>query len=141
LLTQEHVKKLRDFHVNTNRRGRKPKICAFNHVESPEYFGCGGGTQHMFIDYNGQVCPCDFTPLSFGCIEQQPLAEIWQRMNDAMNNPRRNCFIRKNYHIIQKHYGATGVLPLPPEMSEKVCNEAGTEDFSDYFAMVTGRKR
>ena len=141
LLTQEHVKKLRDFHVTTNHRGKKPKVCAFNHVESPEYFGCGGGTQHMFIDYNGQVCPCDFTPLSFGCIENKPLSEIWQRMNNAMHNPRRNCFIRKNYQIIQEHYKRTGDLPLPPVISEKVCSEAGTEDFSDYFTMVTGRKR
>ena len=141
LLTHEHIKKLRDFHVDTNSRGKKPKVCAFNHVESPEYFGCGGGTQHMFIDYNGQVCPCDFTPLSFGCIEDEPLTEIWQRMNNAMHNPRRNCFIRNNYQVIQKYYKQTGDLPLPPEISEKVCNEAGVEDFSDYFTMVTGRKR
>ena len=140
-LTKEHIKILRDFHVNTNRKGKLPKVCAFNHIESPEYFGCGGGTQHMFIDYNGEVCPCDFTPLSFGCIENQSLKEIWDRMNEAMHNPRRNCFIQKNHEIIRKHFHEHGTLPLPPELSEKVCEEAGTEEFSDYFAMVTGRKK
>lgn len=141
LLTPEQSKVLRDFHVVTNRRGKPPKVCAFNHVESPEYFGCGGGTQHLFIDHNGQVCPCDFTPLSFGCVQDQPLPEIWDRMNAAMHNPRRNCFVRKNYRIIQKYYRETGQLPLPPESSEKTCAEAGTEDFPDYFRMVTGRDR
>jgi radical SAM protein with 4Fe4S-binding SPASM domain len=71
----------------------------------------------MFIDYNGQVCPCDFTPMSFGCVKEQPLEEIWQRMNDAMHNPRRNCFIQKNHEIIKKHYHKNGTLPLAPEIS------------------------
>lgn len=141
LLTPEHIKILRDFHVATNRRGKPPKVCAFNHIESPEYFGCGGGTQHMFIDHNGQVCPCDFTPLSFGCIQDQPLPEIWERMNSAMHNPRRNCFVQQNYRIIRKYYNETGQLPVPPEVSEKICAEAGTENFPDYFRMVTGRDR
>ena len=140
LLTPEHIKSLREFHVETNRRGKLPKVCAFNHIESPEYFGCGGGTQHMFIDYNGQVCPCDFTPMSFGCVEKQPLEEIWNRMNEAMHNPRRNCFVQKNHKIIQKHYHKEGRLPLSPEISEEICSEAGTEPFPDYFQMVTGRK-
>ena len=140
LLAPEHIKALRDFHIKTNQLGKTPKVCAFNHVESPEYFGCGGGTQHMFIDHNGQVCPCDFTPMSFGCVKDQPLAEIWERMNEAMHNPRRHCFIQKNHRLIQKIYDATGKLPLPPEISEEVCREAGTEAFPDYFAMVTGRR-
>ena len=139
LLTPEHIKELREFHVKTNKRGKLPKVCAFNHIESPEYFGCGGGTQHMFIDYNGQVCPCDFTSMSFGCVEKQPLVEIWERMTKAMHNPRRNCFVQKNHKIIQKYYHETGELPLSPEISEKICAEAGTEPFPDYFKMVTGR--
>lgn len=141
LLNPEHIKALREFHVKINSRGKLPKVCAFNHIESPEYFGCGGGTQHMFIDHNGQVCPCDFTPMTFGCIEEQPLAEIWERMSTAMHNPRRNCFVQKNYRIIQKHHQKNSELPLSPEISEEICREAGREDFSDYFAMVTGRKK
>jgi len=141
LLSSEHIKALREFHIETNRRGKLPKVCAFNHIESPENFGCGGGTQHMFIDYNGQVCPCDFTPMSFGCVEKQSLVEIWSRMSEAMHNPRRNCFVQKNHKIIQKHYRETGELPLSPEISEKICKEAGTEPFPDYFKMVTGREK
>lgn len=139
LLNANHIKELRDFHVRTNRKGRLPKVCAFNQIESPEIFGCGAGTQHFFIDSAGEVCPCDFTPLSFGNVTEKSLLSIWNTMNDAMVNPRRHCFIQKHHRLISK-YAEKG-YPLPPEISKEVCAEAGTEPFPDYFALVTGRKK
>ena len=141
LLNPQHIRELREFHVTTNRKGKLPKVCSFNQVESPEFFGCGGGTQHMFIDHNGEVCPCDFTPLSFGNVCNEPLAAIWERMNTAMVNPRRHCFIRKNHHLVKKYYREESGLPLPPDASCQICSEAGSEPFPDYFAMVTGRDK
>ncbi len=141
LLTPEHIRELREFHIATNRQGKLPKVCAFNQVESPEFFGCGGGTQHMFIDHNGEVCPCDFTPMSFGNVCHEPLAAIWERMNTAMVNPRRHCFIRKNHNLVRKYYREENGLPLPPDTSCQICAEAGSESFPDYFAMVTGRDK
>jgi MoaA/NifB/PqqE/SkfB family radical SAM enzyme len=140
LLNSEQVNVLREFHRQTNRLGKSPKVCAFNHVESPHYFGCGGGTQHLFIDHNGEVSPCDFTPLSFGNATAEPLADIWSRMNEAMVNPRRHCFVQKNHRLIRRHLGDSCHLPLPPETSLAICREVGSEPFPDYFAVVTGRK-
>ncbi len=135
LLTPEHVATLRAFHTAMNRRGRGPKVCAFNQMESPEVFGCGGGTQHLFVDPDGEVCPCDFTPLSFGNIRDTPLALIWQRMNRAMgDNPRSHCFIQKHHRLVAGR--ATGTWPLPPETSEEICRAAGTEPLPAYFGMV-----
>lgn len=139
LLAPEHVRELRRFHVETNRAGRLPKVCAFNHIESPELFGCGAGTQHLFIDSAGEVCPCDFTPMSFGHVLREPLPAIWNRMNDAMHNPRRHCFIQKHHGLIARH--AVGQYPLQPEASLRVCAEAGAEPLPDYFAWVTGAGR
>lgn len=136
LLTAGEVRELRRFHVETNRRGRLPKVCAFNQVESPELFGCGAGTQHLFIDSAGEVCPCDFTPLSFGNCTRESLAAIWTRMNDALGNPRRHCFIQQHHALIARH--AQGHYPLPCETSLRVCREAGFEPLPDYFQMVTG---
>lgn len=139
LLTPSHVAELREFHVTTNHRGRLPKVCAFNQVESPEFFGCGGGTQHLYIDSAGEVCPCDFTPLSFGNIREAPLGSIWRRMNRAMGgNPRRHCFIQQNHQRVQRHAGAG--FPLSPELSEKVCAEADREPLPDFLARVTGQR-
>lgn len=137
LLTKSQVMELKDFHVRMNRKGSKPKICAFNRVESPELFGCGAGTQHLFIDHSGEVCPCDFTPLSFGNIRNESVGEIWNRMTEAMGNPRRNCFIRKNYRLIRD--SEDGSYPLRPETSQKICERVGKEPLPDYFALVTGQ--
>lgn len=140
-LQPDEVAVLRRFHTETNRRGGYSKVCAFNQVESPEYFGCGGGTQHLFIDPAGEVCPCDFTPLSFGNVASAPLAELWARMNAAMGNPRRHCFVQRHRELLRRFAGEGAALPLPPETSEAVCRAAGPEDFPDYFQLVTGRRR
>lgn len=103
LLQPEEVDTLRRFHREANVRGRGPKVCAFNEVESPELFGCSAGFQHLYIDPAGAVCPCDFTPLSFGNVQEEPLAEIWHRMNAAMRQPRCHCFIQAHAARIRQH--------------------------------------
>jgi MoaA/NifB/PqqE/SkfB family radical SAM enzyme len=138
-LGEEQVAKLRAFHVETNRKGRLPKVCAFNQVESPELFGCGAGTLHLFIDSAGEVCPCDFVPLSFGNVADAPLAEILDTMNNAMINPRRHCFSRKNRHLISQ-YASEG-FPLPFTTSRKICSLAAKEALPDYFALITSQSK
>jgi MoaA/NifB/PqqE/SkfB family radical SAM enzyme len=138
LLNAEEVRALRRFHVETNRAGRLPKVCAFNQIESPELFGCGAGTQHLFIDAAGEVCPCDFTGMSFGNVCQEPLAGIWTRMSKAMGNPRRHCFIQRHHHLVEKY--SIGRFPLPVETSLKICAEAGREELPDYFQTMLGRR-
>lgn len=137
-LTAEHIAQVREFHRATNRSGRGPKVCAFNQIESPEVFGCGAGTQHMFIDATGEVCPCDFTGMSFGNVLRAPLAELWKTMSEAMGNPRRHCFVRKHHRLLLEH--GEGRFPLAPEPSLKVCAAAGREELPDYFQQILGRK-
>ncbi len=138
LLTTKDIEALRSFHVETNRLGVLPKICAFNRIESPAIFGCGAGTQHLFVQPDGSACPCDFTPLSFGNVTTEPLADIWQRMNRAMGDrPRRDCFIRKHHDLVARH--AASGYPLSCAQSECVCREAGSEPLPDFFQMVVGQ--
>jgi len=136
LLNSDQVAELRRFHIKANRRGRRPKVCAFSQIESPELFGCTAGTQHLFIDPSGEVCPCDFTPLSFGNVREERLDAVWQRMTDAMRLPRRHCFQQANAHLIKRHAGGDG-FPLPPEVSCRVAAEAPSETLPDYFRLVT----
>jgi MoaA/NifB/PqqE/SkfB family radical SAM enzyme len=136
LLEPGHIAAIRIFHVQANRKRLRPKVCAFNQIESPELFGCGAGTQHLFVDATGEVCPCDFTAMSFGNAARQPLDVIWSRMSEAMGNPRRHCFIQAHYRLLLKHGG----FPLPPDKSCLVCAEAGREPLPDYFQLVAARK-
>jgi len=138
LLSKKDIDELRRFHVENNRTGRGPKVCAFNHIESPEIFGCGAGTQHFFIEPSGTVCPCDFTPLGFGNVREFSLADLWRKMNVAMgDNPRTHCFIQRNRAAIRAH--AAAGYPLPCELSEHICREAGKEPLPGYFALVTSQ--
>lgn len=140
LLAPGDIAALRRFHVETNRARRGPKVCAFNQVESPEIFGCGAGTQHLFIEPSGIVCPCDFTPLGFGNVRETPLADLWRRMNLAMgDNPRTHCFIQRHREAVQAR--AAAGFPLPPDLSEQICREAGPEPLPAYFALVTSNAR
>ncbi|MBN2161329.1 MAG: radical SAM protein [Pontiellaceae bacterium] len=138
LLNPERIRTLRDFHIRTNRGQKPPKVCAFNQIESPEIFGCGAGTQHLYIQPDGTVCPCDFTPLGFGSVKNTPLATIWKKMNLAMgDNPRCDCFIQKHHALVNEH--AAEGFPLSEKTSEQICRTAGSEPLPGYFAMVCGQ--
>ncbi len=138
-LTPAAIRELRDFHIEINRRMLRPKVCAFNQIESPELFGCSGGTQHLYIDSAGNVCPCDFTPLSFGNIGRESLETIWRRMNDALGEPRRECFVRCHAKRIAERTRETGEYPLSPETSCSLCKEIGFGTLPDYFRIATGK--
>ena len=107
-LTPKHIAELRQFHRETNRqlkygKTHQTKVCAFNEIESPELFGCSGGTRHLFIDAAGEVCPCDFTPLSFGNVMEEPTAVIWDRMSAAMKHPRRRCIVQHHHELLRQY--------------------------------------
>lgn len=55
--------------------------------------GCPGGISYMHIRGNGDISPCDFTPLSFGNIRQRSVAEIWREMSgsELYAKPSRRC--------------------------------------------------
>jgi hypothetical protein len=125
---------LRDFHRRINRRGRLPKVCSFNQIESPEIFGCSGGIQHLFIDSAGVVCPCDFTPLGFGKVTDEPLETIYERISTALGRPRRHCMIQRHHELFAEYYDQ--VFPLPVETSLELARRMPPEELPGYYAMV-----
>jgi MoaA/NifB/PqqE/SkfB family radical SAM enzyme len=118
MLGPEERRALAQFHETHNRRPDGPAIAGFAYLESDEVFGCGAGFHHLFIDAAGHVCPCDLTPLSFGNVAEEPLAEIWRRMGATFGRPRRGCLMRALAEEIGKH---AGPLPLDQAESERMC--------------------
>jgi MoaA/NifB/PqqE/SkfB family radical SAM enzyme len=106
-----------DFHRQHNRRPHGPAVACFAHLESDELFGCGAGFHHLFIDAAGHVCPCDLTPLSFGNLTREPLADIWHRMAAYFPRPRRGCLMNA---LAGKLSAAEG-LPVCRAESERLC--------------------
>jgi len=118
MLSPAEREALADFHVRVNRRRRAgAAVACFARLESPELFGCGAGYHHLFIDAAGNVCPCDLTPLSFGNIGHEPLAEIWRRMGDTFDRPRCRCLMAQLADKLPPHAD----LPLCPEQSQALC--------------------
>ncbi|MBK8979122.1 MAG: radical SAM protein [Planctomycetes bacterium] len=137
LLEPVHIAELRRFHMRTNRARRLPKVCAFNQLESPELFGCSAGTRHVFVDSTGTVQPCDFVPLSFGSIVDEPLDAIWSRLLGAMGAPRQHCFAQRNHALLRETAG-DGPLPLPPEASLALVAAAPPEPAPDFVRWSLG---
>jgi len=133
-LTPEHIAELRRFHRETNRqlngKTHRTKVCAFNEIESPELFGCSGGTRHLFIDAAGEVCPCDFTPLSFGNVTEESMAVIWDRMSTAMKHPRRHCIVQHHHELIQQYTKER--IPAPVAESLQAAAALPEEELPDF---------
>lgn len=131
-----HTATLRRFHRAMNRRGRGPKVCAFSEIESAELFGCVAGTAHLYVDPSGNVCPCDFTPLSFGDITQEPLETIWQRMSGAIRQPRCQCLIQSHHELIAGQ-SAGHEFPLPPDVSCRIAAQMPAGPLPGFFHVVS----
>lgn len=118
MLTPDERQQLIDFHIKHNHRSGGPAVASFAYLESDEVFGCGAGYHHLFIDAAGQVCPCDLTPMSFGDVTTEPLADIWQRMGEHFPTPRRGCMFGQ---LASNLSNRCVPLPLPRAESEKLC--------------------
>ena len=122
ILTDTESKTLSDFHKKHNRKNRGPAISSFSYLESNEMFGCGAGFHHLFIDALGNVCPCDLTPLSFGNVLEEPLADIWAGMGKVFSMPRCGCMMKEisqNPEAIKPG----SQLPLTKQQSIAICNK------------------
>jgi MoaA/NifB/PqqE/SkfB family radical SAM enzyme len=73
-----------------------PLVVAYPAVEDPGMLGCCGGYARVHIDSWGHVCPCDFAPLSFGRVTQEPFVKIWERMRSFFAEPSDRCLVRDN---------------------------------------------
>ena len=60
----EEFEKIFQYMGKYNQQDNGIAISSFAHMESPEFFGCGAGHSHIYIDGTGEVSPCNMIPLS-----------------------------------------------------------------------------
>ncbi|MFC1453526.1 radical SAM/SPASM domain-containing protein, partial [Verrucomicrobiota bacterium] len=132
-LTQGQRATLRDVHVRTNGTRNMPKVTSFAYIEDAGQFGCGAGFQHLYVDFAGNVTPCDFTPVSFGNVEEEPTAAIWDRLHSAFNRPRRTCFLVDNAAALGELHG--GSLPLAYDEARTACRFC-REGLPEYYHRI-----
>ncbi len=80
VLTQEDRREVKELVKAQNASPHGPAVMGQSWVNSPEGFGCFAGFYQLYINGSGDVCPCDFTPISFGNVREEPLQVIFDRM-------------------------------------------------------------
>ncbi len=85
MLSEEDARQIVDFRAKYTEKPDYPRIIHQTMFSSIAYpcvaEGCPAGIVQVHLRANGDVCPCDFTPLSFGNIREQPLKAIWESMS------------------------------------------------------------
>lgn len=114
-LMAEELKLLKNIRKRLNYKRSGPIVTTLAEYECVDFMGCNTGYQTLFIDSAGEVCPCDFTPLSFGNIKETPLKVIWEQMEEFFPRPRADCLMREISKKIDSE-----VFPLPPDASKKM---------------------
>lgn len=94
VLTEKEQKELIDLHVSLNRNREYPKVSVFPYVESEDQYGCGAGSQHSFVDADGNFGPCDFLPITYGNLLTEEAAPIWRRMHQEIGKPKCECYAK-----------------------------------------------
>jgi MoaA/NifB/PqqE/SkfB family radical SAM enzyme/SAM-dependent methyltransferase len=118
VLKQADRQRILDYQKDVAQQDELPILSSFLYLESPQAFGCGAGLTHMYIDGSGEVCPCNFVPLSFGNVTDEPLQSILEKMGRHFTKPRPSCV----GPILGKHIHCRN-LPLGPEESALICQE------------------
>ncbi len=87
VLDDSEAEALRAFRDRYNKRPDYPRIIHQTMFSSIAYpcvaEGCPAGMVTVHLRANGDLCPCDFTPTSFGNIRNQPMRDIWQSMAEC----------------------------------------------------------
>lgn len=136
-LKTEELDLLKKIQKRLNKKQSGPIVTTLAEYESESYMGCNTGYQTLFIDSSGEVCPCDFTPLSFGNIKHKPLKDIWKQMEEYFPRPRADCLMREISSQIKSES-----LPTPPNESIKLIPRLNKgSPLPKIYKKLTKRKR
>ncbi len=125
ILTDKERTQLEHIQKKVNKNKTHLRVLSYPYRESKQVMGCCGGYQYVHVTASGNICPCSFTPLSFGNATKEEMSIIWRRMNAAFNKPNTECFMLKNHDYISKYLDDGFVNP---EKSAQVCDNCKVRD-------------
>jgi len=82
LLSHDDKERLIAIEEEYNGREGYPHVITQAKVNGPKGTGCFAGFIQFYMTAYGDINPCDFTPLTFGNVRDESLAEIWDRMQE-----------------------------------------------------------
>ncbi|RMF95307.1 MAG: radical SAM protein [Candidatus Schekmanbacteria bacterium] len=82
ILSMEEKEEIAKLTNEYRMRPDYPGVITQSWINGPKGSGCFAGNEQFYMTAYGDICPCDFTPLSFGNIKDESLATIWNRILD-----------------------------------------------------------
>lgn len=125
-LSPENVQTIFEIQKKCTNTPGYPGVFAYDFFESEKYYGCGAGFNYMFIDSQGNVCPCDFTMLSFGNILEKPIREIWEETSSHFHTPGPSCYANISNDVV--FLKRTGQWPLRDKTVVRILEECPSFD-------------
>jgi MoaA/NifB/PqqE/SkfB family radical SAM enzyme len=127
VLTPEQREEITEFSEHIFNKGIVPAFSSQSWQNSIEGslagIGCLSANIQFYASAYGDIAPCDFTPLSFGNIREEPLRKIWKRMVAHPVYRQKVCYCRMQHPEFRKKYidpipeGA--ILPYPMRKVEE----------------------
>jgi MoaA/NifB/PqqE/SkfB family radical SAM enzyme len=99
LFDPEHLKILIEIQRIACRNRAYPKVTSLPYIES--LWGCGAGNQHVYIDPQGFLHPCNFYASSLGNILRDDFDKIVQNLN-KLGKFEKNFLCKKERRIYEK---------------------------------------
>ncbi len=116
-LKEDKIDMLKSLHTRAGRGNDRLKIITSSYIEDPKKYGCGAGTQHIYVDTTGELWPCNFLPISLGNILVEPDI-VRTRLNKYFGKPCSKCILKEYRQEFLNVYNKK--LPLQFESIEHI---------------------
>jgi MoaA/NifB/PqqE/SkfB family radical SAM enzyme len=115
---QALIQRIQKAHLRYNSRSMQPypSLAAQVFEEQKSVLGCtAGGGDRYYVGASGEIQPCEFLNISFGNINEEPFAKIYERLRSIFKTPCHDwlcCTQAEAIHnLLQKH--GIQQTPLP----------------------------
>jgi len=134
LLENKEIERLKSLHCQASQIKDIPKVITSSHIEDPHKYGCGAGTEHIYVDTEGNLWPCNFLPISLGNILKEP-EFVQKRLHKYFNKPCGYCILKKCRQEFLRFY--KGHLPIPFESIEGILKKRLKFDYEipEFFKL------
>lgn len=112
-----------------NKEG-KITVNYLGHFESGAYFGCNAGHKMVYVDPFGEVSPCVFAPITFGNVNEEALAGIYEKMKESFK-PQNCCFVNNSYQLFERYF--KGNYPIEKQDTVKMMEEVRFGELPEFF--------
>lgn len=132
-LTPQERRRIVDIHKKVNADPALPQLTTLSYLEGAGLYGCGAGVFHMYVDCEGNLRPCDFVPIRFGNVLEEPLPVVYGRMRQWFSLPKKDCFMKKHHCQVER------LLNTGTEVSHAAAEELLAKVQSDPCATLWER--